>query len=103
MKEQTIYINNLPESYDSDTVSQLFSAYGKIARISYPLDKKNNRTKGYAFITYTNYEAAERALERNNQEIQGNTLIVEFSKNQTLADISKSPKTRKSKRSVQEK
>ena len=93
MNEQTIYINNLPASYDSDTVGQLFSAYGEIARISYPLDK-NNQAKGYAFITYANSSAAERALERNDQEIEGQKLVVEFSRNQTLSDIYKSPKSR---------
>ena len=95
MKPQIIYVKNIPTSYDMDTVNQLFSAYGKISKISYPTDKKTNDAKGYAFVTYENSDAAERALEKNGDEIDGKKLVVEFSRNQTLTDITKNNASRK--------
>jgi len=89
MKPQIIYIKNLPISYDEDRVFQLFSAYGKITKISYPIDKKTNQAKGYAIIRFANSEAAERALEKNGEEIEEKKLVVEYSKDQTLTDIFK--------------
>ena len=95
MKPQIIYIKNIPASYDMDTLNQLFSAYGKIAKISYPLDKKTEDAKGYAFITFENPGSAERALEKNGDEIEGKKLIVEFSRDQTITDIIENSGNRK--------
>jgi len=95
MKPKIIYIKNIPNSYDEDTVYQLFSAYGKITKVSCPIDKKTNQAKGYAFITFENPNAAERALEKNNDEIDGKKLIVEFSKDQTITDITQNSEIRK--------
>jgi len=78
MNSQKIYVNHLPTSYDANNIEQLFSAYGKIADVNYPIDKKTNQPKGYAFITFANPNSAERALEKNNDEIEGKLLIVEI-------------------------
>ena len=96
MNEQIIYVRNLPVSYDTDAINQIFSAYGKITKISYPVDKKTNQAKGYAFVTFANADAAEKALEKNGDETDGEKLIVEFSRNQTLSDISRNSGNRKS-------
>ena len=96
MQPKIIYIKNIPTSYDEDTVRQPFSAYGKIIKTSCPIDKKTNLSKGYAFVTYEKYESAERALEKNDAEIDGEKIIVEYSKNQTINDLTSNSKTRKS-------
>lgn len=94
MKSPVIYVKNIPTSYDVDTINQLFSAYGKIAKVSYPVDSKTSIAKGYAFIMFENVDAAERALEKNGDEIGEEKLIVEFSKEQTIRDVSKNKKKR---------
>lgn len=85
MKNSVIYIKNLPLSYDSNTIEQLFSAYGKITKVSYPTDKKTKQPKGYAFVTFENPKNAQLALEKNNEEIEGQALIVELSKEKAPA------------------
>jgi len=80
MNTNVIYVKNIPTSHESNTIEQLFSTYGKITSISYPIDKKTKQPKGYAFVTFQNEADAQRALEKNNDEIEGKTLIVEISK-----------------------
>jgi len=89
MKSPVIYVKNIPITYDIDTINQLFSAYGKIAKVSYPIDTKTKDAKGYAFVMFEKLDAAERALEKNGDEIEGENLIVEYSKEQTIRDASK--------------
>ena len=83
MNNSVIYIKNLPASYDANTIEQLFSAYGKITNVSFPIDKKSKQPKGYAFVTFKNAKSALLALEKNNEEIEGKTLIVEMTKDKT--------------------
>ena len=78
MNNQKIYIGHIPASYDANTVEQLFSAYGKITEVIYPTDKKTKQPKGYAFVTFANPGSAERALEKNDEELQDQKLIVEI-------------------------
>jgi RNA recognition motif-containing protein len=50
---------------DSMTVSQLkfaFERYGKLLKVSIPLDKFTRRPRGFAEINYESVEAAERAI-----------------------------------------
>jgi len=80
MNNQKIYINHIPATFDVSRLEQLFSAYGKITQVNYPLDRKTNKPKGYAFVTFEKSDCAQLALEKNNEKIQGNTLIVELAK-----------------------
>ncbi len=80
MNNQKIYVNHIPTSYDTNALKALFATYGKITEVNYPLDRKTNKPKGYAFIAFEQPENAQKALEKNNQEIEGNLLIVEIAK-----------------------
>ena len=80
MDNQKIYVKNIPISYDNNKVEELFSSYGKIAEVHYPVDRKTNKPKGYAFITFEEPSSTQKALEKNNEQIEGQTLIVEIAK-----------------------
>uniref|UniRef100_A0A7E4ZUR5 Eukaryotic translation initiation factor 3 subunit G n=1 Tax=Panagrellus redivivus TaxID=6233 RepID=A0A7E4ZUR5_PANRE len=61
----TVRVTNLPEDDDNieDALRDAFSRAGRIDRLYVARDKQTLRIKGFAFITYTNRENAERALE----------------------------------------
>ena len=80
MNTTQIYVNHIPPSYGIDEIKQLFSTYGNITDVNYPVDRKTDRPKGYAFLTFESAESAQRATEKNNQAIDGITLIVEPAK-----------------------
>jgi len=80
MNNQKIYVNHIPTSFDKDKVEQLFSAYGKIIEVHYPIDRKTKKPKGYAFVTFEEASSTQKALEKNNEETDGQTLVVEIAK-----------------------
>ena len=80
MNNQKIYVKNIPTTYDKDKVEQLFSSYGKIIEVHYPVDRKTNKPKGYAFVTFEESSSTQQALEKNSEEIEGQTLVVEIAK-----------------------
>jgi len=78
MNNLKIYVNHIPASYDTNKIEQMFSAYGKITEVNYPIDRKTNKPKGYAFVTFEESTSTQSALEKNNEEVEGETLIVEI-------------------------
>lgn len=61
----TIRVTNLPEDDDNieEELRHAFSRAGRIDRLYVARDKQTLRIKGFAFITYTCRDDAERALE----------------------------------------
>ena len=80
MNTHKIYINHIPISYDVSQIEQLFAACGTITEVIYPVDKKTKKHKGYAFVTFEEPGATQSALAKNNEELEGQTLIVEIAK-----------------------
>jgi RNA recognition motif-containing protein len=78
--DNQIYVKNIPISYDENKVEELFSSYGKIVEVHYPVDRKTNKPKGYAFVTFEESSSTQKALEKNSEEIEGQTLIIEIAK-----------------------
>lgn len=62
----TCRVTNLPE--DSETLDEdlrlMFGSIGRIERFYLARDKATNKPKGFAFITYSNRNDAEKAIER---------------------------------------
>ncbi|KAH7729873.1 eukaryotic translation initiation factor 3 subunit G [Aphelenchoides avenae] len=79
----TCRVTNLPE--DSDTLDEdlrnMFKEAGRIERFFLARDKNTGRPKGFAFITYSNRDDAERAIERfNGAKLQHLILKVEWTR-----------------------
>lgn len=62
--DYTVRVTNLPEDNENldEELRRLFGSIGRIERFFLARDKATNRPKGFAFITYTNREDAERAM-----------------------------------------
>uniref|UniRef100_A0A914DYH7 Eukaryotic translation initiation factor 3 subunit G n=1 Tax=Acrobeloides nanus TaxID=290746 RepID=A0A914DYH7_9BILA len=62
--DYTVRVTNLPEDEENldEELRRLFGSIGRIERFFLARDKVTNRPKGFAFITYTNREDAERAM-----------------------------------------
>jgi translation initiation factor 3 subunit G len=60
----TCRVTNLPEDSETldDDLRKLFQTAGRVERFFLARDKPTNRPKGFAFITYTCREDAERAI-----------------------------------------
>uniref|UniRef100_A0AC35UEF3 Eukaryotic translation initiation factor 3 subunit G n=1 Tax=Rhabditophanes sp. KR3021 TaxID=114890 RepID=A0AC35UEF3_9BILA len=81
--EFTVRVTNLPEDIPEldDMLRKMFNTIGRIDRFFLAKDKITGLHKGFAFITYTCREDAEKAISRfNNQPLDHLIIKVEFAK-----------------------
>ena len=72
-----IYVGNLPYQTDEQRLRDLFSAYGKVDRVSIIFDKETGKSKGFAFVTMTDDTEANNAINTlNNKDLEGRPLKV---------------------------
>lgn len=72
-----IYVGNL--SYDTTEagLKQQFEQYGPVDRVNVIMDKFSGKSKGFAFVTMTDTNGANKAIaEMNGKEIDGRRLVV---------------------------
>lgn len=75
--KKKLYIGNL--SYDTtlESLKAKFSEFGEIVDAIIITDKNTGRSKGFAFVEYTDEKAANKAVEAmNGKELDGRTLVV---------------------------
>lgn len=76
-----VYVGNLPWSVDDEKLKELFSSYGDIEEATIIKDKFSGRSKGFGFVTFSNDEAAQKAItEMNDKDIEGRKLKVNEAK-----------------------
>jgi RNA recognition motif-containing protein len=62
----TIYIGNLSYQITADDLTEVFSEYGAVKRVSVPVDRETGRVRGFAFVEMeddTHEDAAIAALD----------------------------------------
>ncbi len=72
-----IYVGNL--SYDTTEagLKQQFEQYGPVDRVNVIMDKFSGKSKGFAFVTMTDTNGANKAIaEMNGKEVDGRRLVV---------------------------
>jgi len=76
-----IYVGNLPFSVDSEKLKGLFSEFGNIEEATVISDKFSGRSKGFGFVTFSDDEAAKKAIaQMNEKDIEGRNLKVNEAK-----------------------
>ncbi|MCK5356494.1 MAG: RNA-binding protein [Methyloprofundus sp.] len=76
MQQNKLYVGNFPYTVDESQLRDLFTAYGEIENLAMIMDRETGRPKGFAFITFSTQQAAEKALEQNGKDIGGRALKV---------------------------
>ncbi|XP_066055853.1 probable RNA-binding protein 19 isoform X4 [Chamaea fasciata] len=67
-----LFVRNLPFTSTEEDLEKVFTKYGPLSEIHYPIDKSTMKPKGFAFITYMIPEHAVKALaELDGQVFQG--------------------------------
>ncbi|KAG0365070.1 translation initiation factor eIF3 subunit g [Gamsiella multidivaricata] len=61
--QPTLRVTNLSEDVTDADVSELFDRFGHISRVFLARDRETNVCKGFAFVSFTVREDAQRALE----------------------------------------
>jgi len=76
MQQNKLYVGNFPFSVNEDELREIFDDYGEIEELALINDRETGRSKGFAFITFTTQQAAEKALEVDGKEVGGRKLRV---------------------------
>ncbi|NXE94729.1 RBM19 protein, partial [Menura novaehollandiae] len=67
-----LFVRNLPFTSTEEDLEKIFSKYGPLSEIHFPIDKLTKKPKGFAFITYMIPEHAVKAMaELDGQVFQG--------------------------------
>ncbi|EJD44973.1 hypothetical protein AURDEDRAFT_38676, partial [Auricularia subglabra TFB-10046 SS5] len=99
-----LFVGNLAPTVDEYTLLQVFSKYGKIARLDFLFHKtgpQKGRPRGYAFVEFTDKEDAAKALVgAHDKLVRGRKLSVTFANQApTMNDL---PLNRPARRPVNE-
>eukprot|EP00347_Sterkiella_histriomuscorum_P005853 403355024 len=76
IKQDTIYVSNLPFSVTDKDLQDLFGDCGKILSIRMPLNNQTKQGRGFAFITMADEKAARRALNYDGHKFYDRRLRV---------------------------
>lgn len=59
----TIYIGNLSFQVDEQDIRDVFAEYGKVSRVSLPMDRETGKKRGFAFVDMENETEEDAAIE----------------------------------------
>jgi heterogeneous nuclear ribonucleoprotein A1/A3 len=92
MQQNKLYVGNFPYSVNETELRERFSAYGEIAELAMIMDRETGRPKGFAFITFSTQQAAEKALEQDGKDMGGRPLRVNIAKDRPPRGGGKRPR-----------
>ena len=76
-----LYVGNLPWSIDDKALKELFTSFGDVEEAVLIKDKYSGRSKGFGFVTFSDDEAAKKAItEMHEKEVEGRPLTVSEAK-----------------------
>jgi cold-inducible RNA-binding protein len=74
--QNQLFIGNLAFSTTKEDLESAFSVYGPIIEVKIPTDRYTGRVRGFAFVTFENQQAAEKALALDGKELNGRPIRV---------------------------
>lgn len=79
--EIRIYVGNLAKTTTQDEIQALFAQEGEVSAVDLIKDRDSGLPKGFAFVTMTSQESADKAISRfNGFSLGGNEIKVNVAK-----------------------
>lgn len=72
----TIYVGNLPYSFDEAKIRQLFEPYGEVLSVKLVTDRETGRFRGFGFVDMKEKEGSVAINALNGKEFEGRALRV---------------------------
>lgn len=80
MQQTKVYVGNLSYTTSQDDLHEIFGAFGEVTEANIIVDRDTGRSKGFAFVTFSDEDSAKSALEFDGKELDGRRLKVNFAK-----------------------
>lgn len=78
-----IYVGNLPYTFSSPDLQELFAPFGKVVSAEVMMDRETGRSRGFGFVTMTSDDAAQAAIRAlNGYSLEGRSLVVNEAREQ---------------------
>lgn len=72
-----LFVGNLPYTYDSQKLQDLFSQAGTVVSAKVIVDKYSGRSRGFGFVEMSSDEESKKAIEMfNGNAVDGRPLVV---------------------------
>ncbi|KAG9301252.1 hypothetical protein G9A89_012635 [Geosiphon pyriformis] len=72
-----LFIGGLSWTTDDESLRSKFAEYGTVQDVVIIRDRETGRSRGFGFVTYSNNDEAENAIQSmDNQELDGRTIRV---------------------------
>jgi len=62
----SIYVGNVSYDVTEEQLTQLFSEYGTVSRVSIPTDRETGRSRGFAFVEMESVTEESAAIDALN-------------------------------------
>ncbi|KAI7871340.1 hypothetical protein BDF14DRAFT_1936163 [Spinellus fusiger] len=60
----TLFVGNLPYAYQERDVAAMFERYGRLVKVTVPMDVLTNKNKGFSFVEFEDRRDAEDAFDK---------------------------------------
>lgn len=81
MDQNKIYVGSLSYDTTKEDLLEHFGAFGEIKDARLIIDRETKRSKGFAFIEFSNEQAVQGALQENGKEYMGRNIKVSMVNN----------------------
>src|SRR5256885_7831773 len=72
-----LYVGNLPYSYTSQQLQELFTPHGNVTSAQVIVDRATNQSRGFGFVEFDSDDSASKATEAlNGHPLNGRPLTV---------------------------
>src|SRR5207253_2934556 len=79
-----LYVGNLPWSFTSDDLTNMFSKYGAVKSAEVISDRDTGRSRGFGFVELDSQEAMEQAIQGLHEtDVDGRALTVNEARERT--------------------
>ncbi|KAK9748147.1 hypothetical protein RND81_02G039200 [Saponaria officinalis] len=79
MSSSKLFIGGLPYAVDDSSLRDTFSQYGEVIEARVIIDREQNRSRGFGFVTFASTEEASSAIQAmDGQDLQGRRVRVNY-------------------------
>lgn len=72
-----LYVGNLPYTTNDEELSKAFSEAGQVEEAAVIMEKMTGRSRGFGFVTMSDQDGADKAVEMfNGKDFGGRVLVV---------------------------